>query len=297
MTENVNELLQTVRQIEVAANRLASDMMVGAYLSSFKGRGMDFEELREYAPGDDVRHIDWNVTNRLGRPFVKRHREEREMGMLLLVDISGSGDFAFTGPAKRRVAAQIAGALAFAAARSGDKVGLVLFTDEVEFFLPPARGRRHLLRLLREILFFTPARRGTNPAVALRTLLNRINRRAMAILISDLLCPLNRELAQALWQAAARHDVICVHLYDPCEAELPPAGIARLADAETDEILEINLGSAALRQRYAAGNAERFVTVDQMLAREGVDTVRLRTDEPFAAKLQHFFEHRRWHRA
>ena len=297
MTENVNELLQTVRQIEVAANRLASDMMVGAYLSSFKGRGMDFEELREYAPGDDVRHIDWNVTNRLGRPFVKRHREEREMGMLLLVDISGSGDFAFTGPAKRRVAAQIAGALAFAAARSGDKVGLVLFTDEVEFFLPPARGRRHLLRLLREILFFTPARRGTNPAVALRTLLNRINRRAMAILISDLLCPLNRELAQALGQAAARHDVICVHLYDPCEAELPPAGIARLADAETDEILEINLGSAALRQRYAAGNAERFVTVDQMLAREGVDTVRLRTDELFAAKLQHFFEHRRWHRA
>ena len=295
--QELNELIQTVRQVEVAVNRMANDTMVGAYLSSFKGRGMDFEDLRDYAPGDDVRHIDWNVTNRLGRPFVKRYREEREIGLVLLVDLSASGEFGSTGPTKRRLAAEVAGTLAFAAARSGDKVGLLLFTDEVELYLPPGKGRRHLLRVLREILFFQPARRGTKPAVALRSLSHRLTHRSMVILISDFLCPLDQELAQCLGRVNARHDLLCLHLHDPCEVRLPAAGIARFEDAETGEILEVNLSRAANRQTYAEANQERLAALDLALQREGVDTLRLVAGQPFAAALQHFFEHRRWRRA
>jgi uncharacterized protein (DUF58 family) len=296
-TQTLNELIQAVRQVEVAANRLASDTMVGAYMSSFKGRGMDFEDLRDYAPGDDVRHIDWNVTNRLGRPFVKRYREERELGLVLLVDISGSGEFGSTGLTKRRLAAEVAGTLAFAAARSGDKVGLLLFTEETELFLPAGKGRRHLLRLLREILFFEPVRRGTSPAAALRAVIHQVKHRSMVVLISDWLCPLDRAQTQALGQVNARHDLVCLHLHDPCEVALPPAGIARLEDAETGEILEINLAVASNRLRYAEGSAQRFSALDDALRHEGVDTLRLKAGQPFAARLQHFFEHRRWHRA
>jgi len=296
-TRTLNELIQAVRQVEVAVNRMANDTMVGAYLSSFKGRGMDFEDLRDYAPGDDVRHIDWNVSNRLGRPFVKRFREERELGLILLVDISASGEFGSTGATKRRLAAEVAGTLAFAAARSGDKVGLLLFTDAVELFLPPGKGRRHLLRVLREILFFQPAGRGTNPAVALKALIQRITHRSMAILISDFLCPLDRELAQALGRVNARHDLVCLHLHDPVEVRLPEAGIARFEDAETGEILEVNLSRAGTRRTYAEANQQRLAALELALQREGVDTLRLEAGQPFAAALQHFFEHRRWRRA
>ena len=293
----LQELIQTVRQVEVAANRMANDTMVGAYLSSFKGRGMDFEDLRDYAPGDDVRHIDWNVSNRLGRPFVKRYREERDLGLVLLVDISASGEFGSVAATKRRLAAEVAGTLAFAAARSGDKVGLLLFTDEVELYLPPAKGRRHLLRVLREILFHRPVSRGTSPAVALQAVLHRLTHRSMSVLISDLLCPLDHELAQALGQVNARHDLVCLHLHDPVEVRLPEVGIARFEDAETGEILEVNLSRAANRQTYAESNAQRLAALDRALQREGVDTLRLEANQPFAAALQHFFEHRRWRRA
>lgn len=296
-TQALNELVQTVRQVEIAANRLANDTMVGAYLSSFKGRGMDFEDLRDYAPGDDIRHIDWNVTNRLGRPFVKRYREERELGLTLLVDISASGEFGSGGATKRRLAAEVAGTLAFAAARTGDKVGLLLFTDEVELYLPPGKGRRHLLRVLREILFHSPAGRGTKPAIALRALLHRLTHRSMAVLISDFLCPLDHELAQALGRVNARHDLVCLHLFDPCEVQLPAVGLVRFEDAETGELLEVNLARAANRQIYAEASAQRLAALDLALQREGVDTLRLEASQPFAGALQHFFEHRRWRRA
>jgi len=292
----LSDLLSTVRQVEVAASRLANDTMVGAYLSSFKGRGMDFEELREYFPGDDVRHIDWNVTNRLGRPFVKRYREERELTMILAVDISASGDFASVGRTKRHLAAEVAGTLAFAAARSGDKVGLMLFTGEVELYIPPSKGRRHLLRLLREILFFTPKHRGTSVAAALRNLHHRLGRRSMIFLLSDFLQPTDETLAQAVGRLSARHDLICLHLHDPGESELPDAGLVTLEDAETGELVEINLSRASVRQNYAAANARRLTNLDQALQREGVSTLRLETGKPFAAVLQHFFEHRRWRR-
>src|SRR5438552_4987173 len=161
------ELLESVRRIEVRTNRLVNDTMVGAYLSRFKGRGMDFEELREYIPGDDVRDIDWNVTNRMGRPFVKRHREERELGIVLALDVSASGAFGSVRRNKREFAAEIAATLAFSAARSSDKVGLLLFTEKAELFVPPRKGRRHILRLIREMLFFQPKHKGTNITAAL----------------------------------------------------------------------------------------------------------------------------------
>ena len=295
--QTLSELIQSVRQVEVAVNRMANDTMVGAYLSSFKGRGMDFEDLRDYAPGDDVRHIDWNVSHRLGRPFVKRFREERELGLVLLVDISASGDFGSTGATKRRLAAEVAGTLAFAAARSGDKVGLLLFTDQVEFYLPPGKGRRHLLRVLREILFYQPASRGTNPTVALQALPHRVTHRSMVVLVSDFLCPLNHALAQALGQVNARHDLVCLQLHDPVEVTLPAVGCARFEDAETGEILEVNLARATNRQTYAAASQQRLAALAGALQREGVDTLRLEVNQPFAAALQHFFEHRRWRRA
>src|SRR5277367_6837577 len=183
----VTELLESVRRVEVRTNRLVNDTMGGAYLSGFKGRGMDFEELREYIPGDDVRDIDWNVTNRMGRPFVKRFREERELGVILAVDISASGAFGSTRRSKRECAVEIAATLASSAARSSDKVGLLLFTDQVELFLPPRKGKRHILRTIKEMLFFEPKHRGTNIPAALGFLNHVVRRRSVVFLFSDFL--------------------------------------------------------------------------------------------------------------
>ena len=291
------ELIETVRKVEVAASRLANDAMVGAYLTSYKGRGMDFEELREYVPGDDVRHIDWNVTNRMGRPFVKRYREERELTMMLVVDVSASGDFGSTQRSKRQLAAEVAGTLAFAAARSGDKVGLLLFSNEVELFVPPAKGRRHLLRVLREILFFEPKHRGTHVGAALQHVNHRLGHRSMVFVLSDFLQPADQEMARAIGQTNARHDLICLHLHDPREAELPDAVLITLEDAETGELVELNLGRSWVREQYATVNAERLAALELGWQREGVDTLRLETGRPFAPLLQHFFEHRRWRRS
>jgi len=293
----LSELIESVRRVEVAASRLANDAMVGAYVTSFKGRGMDFEELREYLPGDDVRHIDWNVTNRMGRPFVKRYREEREMTLILVVDVSASGEFGSRLRTKRQLAAEVAATLAFAAARTGDKVGLLLFTSEVELYLPPAKGRRHLLRLLREILFFEPQHPGTSVGAVLKHVNHRLGHRSMVVLLTDFLQPADHEMARAIGQTNARHDLICLHLHDPREAELPNLGLTTLEDAETGELVELNLGSRRVRQRYAETNAQRLAGLELALQREGVDTLRLETGQPFAPRLQHFFEHRRWRRS
>src|ERR1035441_3567201 len=183
----LTELLESVRRVEVRTNRLVNDTMVGAYLSSFKGRGMDFEELREYIPGDDVRDIDWNVTHRMGRPFVKRFREERELTAVLAVDVSASSRFGSASRTKREFAAEIAATLAMSAAKNGDKVALLLFTEDVELFVPPRKGRRHLLRLVREMLAFKPRRRGTDISNALGFLNQVLHRRAIVFLLTDFL--------------------------------------------------------------------------------------------------------------
>jgi len=298
------ELLETVRRVELRTNRLVNDMMVGAYLSRFKGRGMDFEELRDYIPGDDVRDIDWNVTYRMGRPFVKRFREERELGLILAVDISGSAAFGSTRRSKRHFAAEVGATLAISAARSSDKVGLLLFTDQVELFLPPRKGRRHILRILREMLVFEPRHRGTNIPAALTYLNHVLRRRSIVFLLTDFLHSFGesaqlvsgRDTVAEIGLTNTRHDLVCVHLHDPREAALPDAGLLTVEDAETGELLELDSARAAVRETYAAVNAERLRALDRALRQAGVDTLRLSTAEPFAHILQRFFETRRGRR-
>jgi uncharacterized protein (DUF58 family) len=309
----VTELLETVRRVELRTNRLVNDTMVGAYLSHFKGRGMDFEELREYIPGDDVRDIDWNVTNRLGRPFVKRFREERELAAVLAVDVSGSSAFGSGNLSKREYAAEVAATLALSATRNGDKVALLLFTESVELFIPPRKGRRHILRIVREMLAFKPKNRGTNIPAALAFLNHALPRRSIVFLLTDFLESKNpspgfatlspsdgerdgvrgRNVIQELGITNARHDLVCLHLHDPRESRLPDAGLLTIEDAETGEILELDLRRGAVRERFAALNEERLEQLDQSLNRAAVDTLRLNTVEPFAQTLQRFFEIRR----
>src|SRR5438552_12137155 len=220
----ITDLLETVRRVEVRTNRLVNDTMVGAYLSHFKGRGMDFEELREYIPGDEVRDIDWNVTYRMGRPFVKRYREERELAMVLAVDVSASSAFGSLRRTKREFAAEIAATLAISAARSSDKVALLLFSDHIELYLPPRKGRRHILRLIRETLFFEPKHRGTRIPAALAFLNHTLHRRSIVFLLTDFLHSTasasvqpgaGRDAVQEMGLTNARHDLICLHLHDP----------------------------------------------------------------------------------
>jgi len=323
----LTELLESVRRVEVRTNRLVNDTMVGAYLSRFKGRGMDFEELREYIPGDDVRDIDWNVTHRLGRPFVKRYREERELAAVLAVDVSGSSSFGSASRTKREFAAEIAATLAMSAAKNGDKVALLLFSDQVELFVPPRKSRRHILRIVRELLLFKPRRRGTDISSALVFLNHVLHRRAIVFLLTDFLhsfgggAPVSdparfpttdlpgpnpglakspalqsRDVITELGLTNTRHDVVCLHLHDPRESELPDAGLVTIEDAETGELLELDSARHGVRERYAAVNAERLAELDLALNRTGVDTLRLQTTEPFAPALQRFFEIRRGRR-
>jgi uncharacterized protein (DUF58 family) len=315
----LSDLLATVRRIEVRTTRLVNDTMVGAYLSHFKGRGMDFEELREYIPGDEVRDIDWNVTYRMGRPFVKRYREERELAIVLAVDISGSSAFGSLRRSKREFAAEIAGTLAISAARSSDKVALLLFTDQVELFVPPRKGRRHILRLIREMLFFEPKHCATNIPAALAFLNRVLHRRAIVFLLTDFLHsavenpaagkrkhqtpdgngvsavggPGGRDILQEIGLTNARHDLVCIHLNDPRESALPAAGLLTLEDTETGELVELDSGRASVRERFAATNALRLAELDRALRRAGVDTLRFSTAESFAQTLQSFFETRR----
>ena len=301
----LREILESVRRVEIRTNRLVNDMMVGAYLSHFKGRGMDFEELRDYMPGDDVRDIDWNVTFRMGRPFVKRFREERELGVLLAVDLSASGAFGSTRRSKREFAAEIAATLAYSAARSSDKVGLLLFSEQVELFLPPRKGRRHILRIIREMLSFEPKRRGTSIPAALTFLNHVLHRRSIVFLLTDFLhsfgsgapgLQAGRDMVQEIGMTNARHDLVCVHLHDPRESELPNAGLLTIEDAETGELLEIDSGRTTVRQTYASTNAERLAELDRALRQASVDTLRFNTGESFAQTLQRFFETRRGRR-
>jgi uncharacterized protein (DUF58 family) len=323
----VTELLETVRRVELRTNRLVNDTMVGAYLSHFKGRGMDFEELREYIPGDDVRDIDWNVTNRLGRPFVKRYREERELAAVLAVDVSGSSAFGSGNLSKREYAAEVAATLALSATRNGDKVALLLFTEDVELFIPPRKGRRHILRIVREMLAFEPKKRGTNIPAALAFLNHALPRRSIVFLITDFLhdtgnhshppahrhphfsdlkdedegrgrggLAQTRDAIQELGITNARHDLVCLHLHDPRESRLPDAGLLTIEDSETGEIMELDSHRAAVRERFATFNGNRLEELDQSLNRTAVDTLRLSTVEPFAQTLQRFFEIRRGRR-
>ncbi len=286
-----------MRQLEIRTRRMVNDSLAGAYHSVFKGRGMDFDEVREYTPGDEVRTIDWNVTARAGRTFVKKFTEERELTIMLLVDISASGNFGSTAMAKREFAAELASVLAFSAIRNSDKVGLLLYTDRTERFLPPKRGRRHVLRAVRDILFHAPMGRGTDSAKALELINGVLRRRAIVFLISDFQAagdPLAAQavLRRAMRQTNLRHDLIAVRIEDPRERELPNVGWLALEDAETGEIVEVDTSSARLRQRFKELSSKRSRRLVSDCRAEGVDVLELQTDTPFFPALQRFFKMR-----
>lgn len=295
------EILKKIRQIEIRTNRLVSETLAGQYHSVFKGQGMNFDEVREYQPGDDVRAIDWNVTARMNHPFIKKFVEERELTLMLVVDVSGSGLFGSQSQSKRELAAEIASVLAFSAIRNNDKVGLLLFTDEVEKFIPPRKGRRHVLRVIREVLFFEPKRRGTDLPGAL-DFLNRVTpHRAITVVVSDFLEPDEpRERAStkppsiqsALRRCNRRHDVVAVHISDRYELELPALGRLILQDAETGEILEVNTGDAHSRSMFSERQAKAQSDMARLFRSAGVDAIQLQTDVPYAAALGRFFETR-----
>ncbi len=305
------EILKKIRLIELRTNRLVSETLAGQYHSVFKGQGMNFEEVREYQPGDEVRSIDWNVTARMNHPFVKKFVEERELTLMLLVDLSASGLFGSGAQSKRELAGEIASVLAFSAIRNNDKVGLILFTDEVEKYMPPRKGRRYVLRVIREILFFEPRRRGTNLVGAL-DFLNRVaHHKAIAVLLSDFQVPTGGTIAApapapgtrnsqlgtlnpiqtSLRRAHRRHDVVAVQITDRFEEELPGLGRLVLRDAETDEVIEINTGDL-LRRRFTQERGEAQAELNRSFRTLGIDAIQLRTDRPYAAALGRFFETR-----
>jgi uncharacterized protein (DUF58 family) len=292
---NPQETLRRAQRVEIVAARMVNDAMVGAYLSRFKGRGTDFEELREYVPGDDVRSMDWNVTARTGRPFIRLHREERELTMVIALDVSGSSGFGSGGTTLRERGAEVAACLAVSALKAGDKVGLLLFTDKEELWVTPRKGRRHVLRLIREALEFRPASRRTSFAQPMRRLGRALKRRSMVFVVSDFLAGAEGAdaMGAALGELNARHDTACVQLIDPRERELPDVGVVALEDAETGEIREVDTSSASLRRRFAAEAEARLTATAAILSRAGMDVARLELDSPVAPSLARFFERRR----
>ena len=289
------ETLRHAPRVELVAGRLVNDAMTGAYLSPFKGRGTDFEELREYVPGDDVRTIDWNVTARTGRPFVRLHREERELTLVLAIDVSGSAAFGSGEATLRERAADVAACLAVSALKAGDKVGLLLFSDREELWVAPRKGRRHVLRVVREALAFRAASRRTAFGPPLRRLARALRRRSMVVVVSDFLPGAEGEeaMAGALGELNARHDTACVQLVDERERRLPDIGVIALEDAETGEIREIDTGSAEVRGRFAHQAEARLAALGSTLSRAGLDVARLEADVAISPALNRFFERRR----
>lgn len=295
---NTADIIKKVRKLEIRTSRLVTDAVSGAYHSSFKGRGMDFEEVREYAVGDDVRSIDWNVSAKMDKPYIKVYREERELTIMLLVDLSASGVFGSIEQSKRERAAEIASVLAFSATRNNDKVGLLLYTDHVEHYIPPKKGRSHILRVIRDILFFEPTGRGTDHLSAL-DYLNRVQRRkAVVFLVSDFLESANQtgipdlEVFKKLSLTNRRHDLISIALSDPRESELPSVGLLTLEDAETGEIIEIDTGNANTRAKFAEAAATRHEGFRAQMRKKGLDWVEVSTDGPYLPEIRKLFARR-----
>jgi uncharacterized protein (DUF58 family) len=299
------EILKKIRQIEIRTSRLVTESLAGQYHSVFKGQGMNFDEVREYQPGDDVRSIDWNVTARFNHPFIKKFVEERELTLMLVVDVSGSERFGSLAQSKRELAAEVASVLAFSAIRNNDKVGLVLFTDTVEKFIPPRKGRKHVLRVIREVLAFEPQGRGTNLKHALEFAARMVAHRSIMVLVSDFLfapepgahtsgtrSPLPHVIQTALRQANRRHDVVAIQISDRYERELPALGRLLLEDAETGELVELNTRDESGRIAFAMRREQTLAGLRKQLLGFGIDSVQLVTDQPYGLELGRFFETR-----
>ena len=281
------EVLRQIRRLQLKARRAVEDLLGGEYHSIFKGTGIAFEEVREYQPGDDIRTIDWNVTARMGHPFVKRFIEERELTVLLAIDVSGSHRFGSGVQQKREVAAELAAVLAFSAISNNDKVGLIAFTDRVERFVPPRKGTRHVLRLIRDVLFFQPKHRGTSLREGLDYLNRVLHRRAIIFLLSDFL---DRDFEKSLKRTGRRHDLIAIRISDPREQELPAVGLLELEDAETGERLLVDTASRQVREAFAQAARQRQESLRQLARQARIDLVDVSTDGSHLDALIRFFK-------
>ncbi len=293
----MKEILKKVRQVEVRTSRLVNDTLAGNYHSVFKGRGMNFDEVREYVPGDDIRAIDWNVTARTGIPHIKKFTEERELTIMLLIDISASGDFGSGGGSKRELMAELGSVLAFSARRNNDRVGLILFSDFVELYIPPKKGHSHILRVIREILFFQPQGRKTDLVAPLDFLNQVAHRRCVSFLLSDFCLPGDfeealQQLRPKLQVSNRRHDLVAVIVSDPSEQQLPALGWLTLEDAESGRQVEINTSDPAVRRGFVALAASRQLSLQRVIRSVGMDLLSLVTGAPYLPALLQFFKAR-----
>ena len=289
------ELLKKVRKIEIKTKSLSHQIFAGEYHSAFKGRGMAFSEVREYQYGDDVRNMDWNVTARYNAPYVKIFEEERELTVVLLIDVSGSRFFGSTTRLKRDLMAEVAAVLSFSASINNDKVGALFFSSKVEKFIPPKKGRSHLLHIIRELVEFEPEEKGTDIAAALEFLTNAIKKKCTAFLLSDMIdvdAERNPRWEDAMKVAADRHDISVINIYDRRERELPPVGLINVLDAETGRQMWVDTSSKAMRDSYHKWNAEVQEKTKQVLRRYRVDSVDIATDQDYVKELISLFKHR-----
>ena len=285
------DLLARIRRIEITTRKLVSDSFAGEYQSVFKGRGMEFDEVRQYHPGDDVRSIDWNVTARTGEPHVKSYIEERELTVMLVVDVSGSGDFGTRNRFKRELAVELAAVMSFAATTNNDKVGLLLFTDRVESLVPPRKGRSHVLRMVRDLLLFQPQGTGTDITLALNTVHKMLKRRSIVFLVSDFLAD-PESYRQAMLVANRRHDVVAFDLSDPMEHEISNVGVIVLEDAESGQIRYVDTGSREWREEFSDRVARLEEGKRDVLITAGVDRVGVTTERDYVAEVGAFFKTR-----
>lgn len=288
------EFLKKIRRIEIRTKKLVNTMFAGEYKSTFKGTGVEFLDVREYLPGDDVRTIDWKVTARMGRPYVKKFAEDRELTVILCVDASGSGHFSTRKQFKLEQAAEIAATLAFSAVRNNDKVGLLFFTDRVEKYVPPKKGRFHVLRLIRDILYFEPQSKGTDPTMALEFLMHILKHRAIIFFLSDFLGEgfEPETLRIPIGVVARRHDFVVITITDPAENVLPRIGLLELEDAETGEIVAIDTYDKRLLDDYRAHRLQDIDNQRRLLKSLGIDSIDLLTSDDFTPKLHKFFQER-----
>ena len=280
------EVIRKIRRIEIRTKRLVNDVFSGEYHSIFKGRGMEFMEVREYQPGDDIRIIDWNVTARYGYPFVKKFKEERELTVIFLVDASSSGQFGTRDRLKGEIAAELCSVLAYSATKNNDKVGMVIFTDKIEKYIPPKKGRYHVLRLIREVLYFKPESKGTDINLALEFLGRVIKRKAIVFLVSDFL---SGDFDKLLRIANRRHDVIAIRISDPRELELPDVGFLELEDAETGEQILIDTSDPVVRKSFSDSAYRDRSILDRTFRSMDLDNMQILTDKPYIEPLMGFF--------
>ncbi len=290
------DLIKKVRKIEIKTRGLSNQIFSGEYHSAFKGRGMAFSEVREYIPGDDIRSIDWNVTARLNHPYVKVFEEERELTVVLLVDVSGSGEFGTKKQFKKDLITELCAVLSFSAIQNNDKIGIIFFSDQIEKFIPPKKGKSHILRIIRELIDFKPQHKETDIAQALRYFTNVIKKRSISFLISDFLengtNTRKKAFEDALKIAGKKHDLVALRIYDERENYLPDIGLVRIADAETGKIMLIDSSNHIVRREYEIASRNNDRELNEIFARSGVDCTSIRTDQNYVQPLMSLFKKR-----